>query len=75
MALGLGDIMKVKSAWDKFARNHPKFPMFLNAVKGKGVPVGTVIGISIDYPGGEHVETNIKVSEEDLDLVETLKKV
>ena len=75
MALGLGDIMKVKGAWDKFTRNHPRFPQFLNAVKGKGVPVGTVIGISIDYPTGERVETNIKVSEEDLDLVETLKKV
>ena len=75
MALGLGDIMKVKSAWDKFTRNHPRFPQFLNAVKGKGVPEGTVIGITLDYPNGERLETNIKVSAEDLDLVETLKKV
>ena len=75
MALGLGDIMKVKSAWDKFTRNHPRFPQFLNAVKGKGVPEGTVISITLDYPNGERLETNLKVSAEDLDLVETLKKV
>lgn len=75
MALGLGDIMKVKGAWDKFTRNHPRFPQFLNAVKVKGVPEGTVIGITLDYPNGERLETNLKVTAEDLDLVETLKKV
>ena len=32
-----------KQAWATFKRNHPEFPKFLNYVKNKGVPEGTVI--------------------------------
>lgn len=74
MALGLGDVMKIKGAWDKFTRNHPKFPAFLNAAKAKGVYEGTVIGITITGPEGESLTTNVKVTEEDLELFNTLTK-
>ena len=30
-------IFKIKSAWEKFAGNHPKFPMFLQAAAGRGI--------------------------------------
>ena len=31
-----------KQAWATFKQNHPEFPKFLNYVKNKGVPEGTV---------------------------------
>ena len=74
MALGIGDMMKMKGAWDKFTRNHPKFPAFLNAVKAKGVTEGTVIGISVESPDGRKLETNVKLTSEDLELFRTLGK-
>lgn len=74
MALGIGDVMKLKGAWDKFTRNHPKFPAFLNAAKSKGIVEGTVIGITITGPEGETITTNVKVTESDLELFDTLSK-
>lgn len=75
MGLGLGDMWKLKTMWDKFSRNHPKFPLFVNAVKQKGVPAGTVMGLSVVYPDGEKMETNLKITEEDLELFRELSQM
>lgn len=69
----LESILKIKQAWDTFTSVHPKFPMFLNAVKKEGIKVGTVIEVSITSPEGKQMNTNIKVTESDLNLFETLK--
>ena len=69
--MDLGALMKVKSSWDKFTRNHPKFPTFLNAVKAQGVKEGAIIEIRITNPDEEPLIGNIKVTAEDLDLVKT----
>jgi len=74
MGLGIGDVMKIKGAWDRFTRNHPKFPAFLNAAKAKGIVEGTVIGITVTGPEGETLTTNVKVTAEDLELFNTLTK-
>ena len=75
MAFGIGDALKIKGAWDKFTRNHPKFPMFLNAVKAKGVPADTVMGLTVEYPDGEKFATNLKITEQDLELIRELQKL
>ena len=76
MGLGnIGDLMKMRSAWEKFSRSHPRFPQFLAAVKQKGVPEGTVMGVSVEYPDGSKLETNLRVTAEDLDLFESLSKI
>jgi len=74
MGLGLGDVMKVKGAWDKFTRNHPKFPAFLNAAKAMGIKEDTIIEIAVTDPSGERITTNFKVTAEDLELFNTLSK-
>ena len=74
MAMGIGDVMKLRGAWEKFTRNHPKFPAFLNAAKAKGIVEGTIIGITITGPEGETITTNVKVNAEDLELFDTLSK-
>ena len=74
MAMGIGDVMKLRGAWEKFTRNHPKFPAFLNAAKAKGIVEGTIIGITITGPEGETITTNVKVNAEDLELFNTLSK-
>ena len=68
-------IMKLKKAWDTFRGNHPKFPMFLSAVKKAGIKEGTIIDICITDPNGTKMETNIKVTESDLELYESLKSM
>lgn len=68
-------IMQLKGAWDTFTANHPKFPMFLRAAMAKGVKEGTIIEITITDPDGTPINTNIKVTESDLQLFETLKNM
>ena len=71
--MGIGDIAKAKQAWDVFTRNHPKFPAFLNAVKSKGIKEGSIIDIKITGPEGESLETNIKVTADDMNLMNLLR--
>lgn len=71
--MDFGSIMQMKSAWDTFTKNHPKFPMFLKAVMNKGIKEGTVIEVTITDPDGNPINTNIKVTESDLMLFETFK--
>ncbi len=61
-------ILKLKGAWDKFTQNHPKFPMFMNAIRSQGIEEGAVIEIIITSPEGKALSTNIKVSQSDKEL-------
>ncbi|MBQ7564247.1 MAG: hypothetical protein IJT16_09680 [Lachnospiraceae bacterium] len=73
--MNIPDIMKIKTAWDTFTANHPKFPMFLNAVRNKGITEDTILAVTITYPDGQVLDTNIKVTASDLELYETLKSL
>lgn len=68
-------LFKIKGLWDTFVQNHPKFPMFLNAVKNSGISEGSVFEIQITQPNGETMKTNIKVTQSDIKLFEQLKQV
>ena len=73
--MDIGAIMQLKGAWDTFTANHPKFPMFVKAVMNKGIQAGTIIEVTITDPSGNPINTNIKVTESDLQLFETLKNL
>lgn len=69
------NIMKIRQAWTTFTGNHPKFPMFLKAVQREGIKEGTIVEVSITTPDGRRMDTNIKVTESDLQLFDTLKSM
>jgi len=73
MGMNFGAMMKMMSAWNKFKTNHPKFPAFVSAVSRKGIQPDTIIAITITDPYGEKIETNIKVTESDIELFNALK--
>lgn len=73
--MDMSSILKAKEYWDRFKHNHPKFPMFINAVSKRGIHEGSVIAISVTDPNGEVMETNIKVSSDDITLFESLKNM
>ncbi len=66
-------MFKALGAINNFKSNHPKFFSFIDTVVRPGIPVDTVIEISVTKPGQETVTTNIKVKESDLELFESLK--
>ncbi len=68
-------ILKIKSYWNKFTQNHPKFPQFINAVQNTGIAEGTVIEVNITTPEGKTLSTNIKVTASDKEMFEELTEL
>ena len=68
-------LLKMKGAWDKFAKNHPKFPLFLKAVSQQAIEEGSIIEIAITDKDGRKIDTNLLIKAEDLELLETLKQM
>lgn len=66
--------LQIKSAWDKFQANHPKFPKFIDAVSKDGLSEGTIIEIKVSTPEGRNFHSNLKVKQDDLELLEEIKK-
>ncbi len=73
--MDLGMIMKLKGAWDTFTGNHPKFPLFLQAVGKKGIKEGSILEVSITDPDGTVMNTNLKITATDMELLDTLKSL
>jgi len=68
-------IFKMKDAWGKFSQNHPKFVPFLAAVNRRGITEDTVIEIIVTDPAGESIATNVKITQEDLELFNEMKNL
>lgn len=68
-------LFQMKGAWDTFSANHPKFTKFLSAATKNRIGVDTVIEISITNAAGETICSNLKVTESDLALFESLKEM
>lgn len=75
MAMNPAAMMKVMGAVNTFKGNHPKFIAFLNYVFTSGIPEGTVIEITVTKPNEEPITSNMKVTQSDLDLFNSLKDV
>ena len=69
------NILKLKGMWDSFVREHPRFPQFLTAMKNKGVRVDSIIDLTITDSDGTRISTNIKVTESDIELFNTLMSI
>lgn len=73
--LDFGSIMKIKSAWDTFTRNHPKFMPFMQAVGREAIGDGTIIEIKVISPEGKEFNTNMKLTQSDLDLFAQIRNM
>lgn len=68
-------IFEMKNMWDRFERNHPKFPRFLQVVGKECMQDGTVIEISVTKPDGQTIASNIRLNAEDMELIEAMKNM
>lgn len=66
-------LLKIKGDMEQFAKNHPKFTAFLNAVVQSGVEEGTMLEIKVTKPDGRVIESNLKLKESDLEMLKGLK--
>ena len=68
-------LIKMKSMWDRFKNDHPKFPKFLQAVAGQRMEEGTIIEMNIIRPNGDTLATNIRLTASDIELLDQLKQM
>ena len=68
-------IQKIKSGIDRFRINHPKFPLFLNAVGQNALVEGTVIEFTVTTPDGKQYCSNIKLKADDIEFMNSLKSM
>lgn len=68
-------LLELKSHWDKFNVNHPKFAPFLKAAAANGIVEGAVIEIKVVTPEGKSFATNLKVAKSDIELIEAVKEL
>lgn len=68
-------LLQLKGLWNEFTSRHPKFPMFMSAVSRQGIQEGTIIEVKITSPDGRDYETNLKISQEDLELFQKIREI
>jgi hypothetical protein len=61
-------LFKMKSMWERFVENHPKFPQFMNAVQSNGITEGSVIEITVTTPDGKNISTNVRITASDKEM-------
>lgn len=67
-------LMQMKGMLDDFKRNHPKVPMFFSAA-AQSIGEGSIIEIAVTSPEGKKICTNMRVTADDLRLVEQMKNM
>lgn len=71
--MGMISAMKLKAKWEKFCKNHPKVPLFVDKCNEQLLTEGTIIDIKVTRPDGTTLCTNVKLLPEDLELLQDFK--
>lgn len=70
------ELMKIMGIWNSFKANHPKFPKFTAAAAQPGViSANTILEMKITTADGRTLETNLKITESDMELIQQLKNI
>lgn len=67
-------LIQLKSAWEQFKQNHPKFPRFVQA-SSPCIQEGTVIEFHITTKDGKEITSNVKLKESDIQLFQEMQEL
>ena len=68
-------LLTLKSSFEKFQNNHPRFIQFAQAIMQMGIKEGTILECKVVTPDGKELQTNLKITQDDLDMFEKLKEM
>lgn len=66
-------LLGLKNDFDKFKDNHPKFLQFVKAFTKASIQEGTIMECKVITADGQELQANIKITADDLELLEKLK--
>lgn len=67
-------LLQMKAALDRFMQGHPKLQPFLDAVGQNALETGTVIEVLVTTAQGKRYSTNLRLSQQDMELVKEWKE-
>ncbi len=68
-------LQKFKNGLDRFYSNHPKLSPFIKTVSNNALTEGTIIEINVTTPDGKNYCSNIKLKEDDIELMKTMQQI
>ncbi len=68
-------IMQLQSKFNTFKTEHPRVAPFFGALKDSSIQVGTVFDMKVTTPEGKEMQCNIKITQNDIDLFNTLMEM
>ena len=68
-------LLTLKSSFEKFQNNHPRFIQFAQAIMQMGIKEGTILECKVVTPDGKELQTNLKITQDDLEMFEKLKEM
>ncbi len=68
-------IMQLQQKIATFKSEHPRVFPFFSAIKENSIQAGTIVDLKVTTPEGQEMQCNIKVSENDIDLFNTLMEL
>ena len=60
-------LMQLQQRFNIFSQEHPKVLPFFNAIGSNAMQEGTIIDIKVTTPDGKTLESNIKVTANDIE--------
>ncbi len=74
MAINPMALVQLKTAWNRFVQNHPKFPHFIKAACLHGLAEGAVVEITVTSPDGKKICSNLKLTQDDIGSIRLLQE-
>lgn len=68
-------LLNLKSSFNKFQNNHPRFIQFAQAIMQIGLKEGTILECKVITTDGRELQTNLKITQDDLELLEKIKEM
>ncbi|MCR4717725.1 MAG: hypothetical protein K5656_11165 [Lachnospiraceae bacterium] len=68
-------MFQMQRMWQTFTDEHPKFPAFLQAVSATKLNPGSIIEFNITTAEGQNIASNIKLTENDVKMIEELEEI
>jgi len=68
-------LLTLKSSFEKFQNNHPRFIQFAQAIMQMGIQEGTILECKVITPDGKELQTNLKITQDDLEMFEKIKEM
>ena len=69
------NLYQVTQMWSRFCKNHPRFPAFLRSFSQRGIREGMILDLTVTDETGETLRTNIKLTADDIAIIEELKNL